>query len=188
MSHDKNHNGHNVCEICDNCVSCKECGCNAPVGSSKSLKKMMIIVSKSGIDSVYAAMILANGARSEGIECDMFFTFFGLDAVTKKRMNKLKIAIAGNTGMHMPAPIGAMPGMDAFATTMMNKKMRELDIPTVTEFLEMITAAGGKIFGCKLAMEMFDIKKEDLWEGVEEVLTVGQFYERFRPDSQIIFI
>lgn len=51
----------------------------------KSLKKMMIIVSKAAIDGVYVGLIMANGARAEGIEVDMFFTFFGLDAITKKR-------------------------------------------------------------------------------------------------------
>lgn len=190
MSKDKNHNAHNMCSDCNECISCGDCKCskNTKTAEADKLRKMMIIVSKSGIDSVYAAMILANGARSEGIECDMFFTFFGLDAITKKRMNNIKIAIAGNTGMHMPAPVGAIPGMDSFATSMMKKKMHDLDIPDVPEFLEMINAAGGKVFGCKLAMDMFGLKREDLWDDVDGVLTVGEFYERFRPGTQIIFI
>lgn len=189
MSDKPKHNGHNMCSKCDECISCGNCKCHeVKPGPTDKLNKMMIIVSKSGIDSVYASLILANGARSEGIECDMFFTFFGLDAISKKRMGKIKIAIAGNTGMHMPAPIGALPGMDSFATMMMKKKMSELDIPDVPEFLDIIDAAGVKVFGCKLAMDMFDLKREDLWEKVEDVLTVGQFYERFKPGTQIIFI
>lgn len=154
----------------------------------RPLEKVMIVCSKAGVDSVYAALIMANGARSEGIEVDMFFTFFGLDTITKKRMDHLKVAIAGNPGMHMPEMVGVMPGMEAFATNMMRKEMEKLDIPGVGEFLEIIKAAGGNIFGCKLAAEMFHLTRDDMWEGVDDVLTVGQFYERATERSQIIFI
>ena len=36
----------------------------------------MIILSKGTLENVYAAFVLANGARMEGIEAEMFFTFF----------------------------------------------------------------------------------------------------------------
>jgi peroxiredoxin family protein len=52
----------------------------------------------------------------------------------------------------------------------------------------MIEAGGGKIYACKLAMDMFKLEKEDLWEGVKDVLTVGQFYEMCGgQQTQIIF-
>ena len=49
------------------------------------LKKVMIIVSKGTIEDIYAGLVMANGAVMEGIETKLFFTFFGLDAVIKKR-------------------------------------------------------------------------------------------------------
>jgi peroxiredoxin family protein len=51
------------------------------------IKKMMIILSKATLENVYAAFVLANGARMEGIEAEMFFTFFGLEAIHKKNWN-----------------------------------------------------------------------------------------------------
>ena len=45
---------------------------------------------------------MANGARMEGIEADLFFTFFGLDAIRKDRYEKIKVATVGNPGMHLP--------------------------------------------------------------------------------------
>ena len=54
------------------------------VDDKKPIKKMMLILSKATIDSVYACFILANGARMEGIESEIFFTFFGLEAITKR--------------------------------------------------------------------------------------------------------
>ncbi|HRU56609.1 MAG TPA: DsrE/DsrF/DrsH-like family protein, partial [Bacteroidales bacterium] len=62
------------------------------------------------------------------------------------------------------------------------------DIPPVSEFMELITAGGGKIYACKLAMDMFKFKKEDLCEYVSGILTVGEFYELAGGEgSHIIF-
>ena len=152
-------------------------------------KKIMIINSKATIESVYAALVMANGARMEGIEAEIFCTFFGLEAITQSRMDHLKVATVGNPGMHIPTMLGGLPGMENMVSHFMKKEMEKLDIPPVGEFLEMITAAGGKVFACKLAMDMFHLKKEDLWEGVEDVLTIGQFYERaWEGKTHIIFV
>ncbi len=150
------------------------------------IKKVSLIISKGSLDAVYPGLIMGNGARMEGIECSIFFTFFGMDAITKKKMNKIKVATVGNPAMGMPTLLGAIPGMSAFATMMMSKEMDKLDIPPVGEFLEMIVAAGGKIYACKAAMDMFHLKKEDLCDEVEEVLTIGEFYEK-SAGAQIIF-
>ena len=42
------------------------------------IKRVSIIVAHGGLDEVYPALIMANGARMEGIEASLFFTFFGL--------------------------------------------------------------------------------------------------------------
>lgn len=155
----------------------------------KQLKKIMVIISKATVDAVYAGLILANGARMEGIESELFCTFFGLEMLQPKKMDDLHVATVGNPGMHIPTMIGGLPGMETLASTMMKKEMDKLDIPPVSEFLEIYKASGGKVFACKLAMEMFKLDKEDLWEEVDGVLTVGDFYNRAQGDgTQIIFI
>lgn len=153
------------------------------------VRKMMIIVSKATLENVYAAFILANGARAEGIESEMFFTFFGLEAVHKKKLEHLHVATVGNPAMHIPTMLGGLPGMEAIATTMMEKEMEKLDIPPVHEFLDILSASGVRLWACKLAMEMFHYKKEDLYEGLEGVLTVGDFYHRAEGlGAHILFI
>ncbi|MFC1539661.1 DsrE/DsrF/DrsH-like family protein [Candidatus Latescibacterota bacterium] len=156
------------------------------------IKKVSIIISKGSLDGVYPGLIMANGARMEGIEAMVFFTFFGLEAIIKKTMNNIKVATVGNPGMRMPGGLpmptvlGAIPGMSAFATMMMNKEMDKLDIPPVGEFIEMLDAAGAEIYACKAAMDMFHYKKEDLTGEVKEILTIGEFYEK-SAGAQIIF-
>jgi len=158
------------------------------------VKKVAIIVAKGSIEDVYAGLIMANGAVMEGIECKLFFTFFGLDAITKKRQNKLKTATVGNPAMRMPAGLpfptllGIIPGVEAGVSAMMKKQMLDLDVPPVSEFLDMIIAGGGEIYACKMAFDMFKLKREDLDDRVIDVITVGRFYELAAGEgSQIIF-
>lgn len=142
------------------------------------IRKMMIIMSKATLENVYAGFVLANGARMEGIEAEIFFTFFGLEAIHKKKLEHLHIATVGNPAMHMPTLLGGLPGMEALATSMMKKEMERIDMPDVHEFLDILDASGVKLWACKLAMDMFHYKKEDLYEGVSDVITVGDFYKQ----------
>lgn len=158
------------------------------------LKKVCIICAKGTIEDVYATLVMGNGAVMEGIETKLFFTFFGLDAITKKQMKKLQTATVGNPAMRMPGGLpfptimGMLPGVEAGVSAMMKSQMEKLDIPPVDEFLEMITAGGGEIYACKLAMDMFKLTKEDLHEEVLDVLTIGDFYAMAGGDNtQIIF-
>lgn len=150
------------------------------------LKKVSIIISKGSLDGVYPGLILANGARMEGIEATIFFTFFGLDAIIEKRMDKIKVATVGNPGMHMPTWLGGIPGMSAMATSMMKKEMEKLDIPPVREFIEMCSDAGAELYACRATVDMFHLKKEDFCPQVKDIISVGEFYEK-SAGAQIIF-
>ena len=78
-----------------------------------AIEKVSIIVSKGSLEGIYPALIMANGARAEGIDANLFFTFFGLDAVTKKRHEHVKVATVGNPGLHLATIVGALPGASA---------------------------------------------------------------------------
>ncbi len=159
------------------------------------VKKVNIICAKGNIEDIYASLVMGNGAVMEGIETNLFFTFFGLEGIVKKWMKRPHTSIIGNPAMRMPVIgsrmptwLGVIPGLEALISWMMRKQMDDLDVPPIDEFMELITAGGGKIYACKLAMDMFKIKEEDLSEHVSGVLTVGDFYELSAGEgSQIIF-
>lgn len=166
---------------------------------SEPIKKISLIVSKGGLDEVYPALIMANGARMEGIEASIFFTFYGLNPIMKKMANNLRVATVGNPSLNLAMPmlklpitmpfptlLGAIPGVSRFATHLMKNEMEKLDVPPVDEFLEMISDAGGELYACKLAMEMFKLTKTDLVPQIQDVLTVGEFYEK-SAGATIIF-
>jgi peroxiredoxin family protein len=101
-------------------------------------------------------------------------------------MNNIKVATVGNPGMHIATILGAIPGMSAFATSMMKKEMEKLDIPPIPEFITMIHDAGCEIYGCRATVDMFHLKKSDFCEEVDGVISVGEFYEK-AAGAQIIF-
>jgi peroxiredoxin family protein len=164
----------------------------APAKKEKAkVKKVLIICSKGKIEDVYAALVMANGALMEGIEAKMFFTFFGLEAITKKNADHLHTATVGNPAFMpgLPTMLGGLPGFEAFASYMMKKEMDKLDMPHVTEFIQMIDAGGGEIYACKLAADMFHLKKEDFLPEVKGIITVGDMYALADGEgTQIIFI
>jgi len=150
------------------------------------IEKVSIIISKGSLEGIYPALIMANGARAEGIEANLFFTFFGLDAIHAKRVEHIKVATVGNPGMHMATLVGGLPGMSAIATHMMEKKMEALDIPPIDEFIEMIGDTGAGMYACKASVDMFGFEADDFVEQVEDIITVGEFYEN-AAGGQIIF-
>lgn len=155
------------------------------------VKKMLVICSKGKLEDVYAALVLANGALMEGIEAKMFFTFFGLEAITKKHADHLHTATVGNPAFMpgMPTVVAGLPGFEAFASYMMKKEMDKLEMPHVTEFLQMIEAGGGEIYACRLAADMFHLKKEDLLPEVKDIITVGDMYALAEGEgTQIVYI
>lgn len=149
-------------------------------------RRVAIIVSKGGLDEVYPALILGNAARMSGIEAVLFFTFYGLDAVTESKVDHLHVNLAGNPTSPIPTVVAGLPGMENLAASMMKKQMEELDLPSVREMMEMLHDAGAELYGCQLAMEMMKRSKADLIPQVEDVITAGDFYE-LSEGAQIIF-
>lgn len=161
----------------------------------KKPRKLCLIASKGSLDMAYPPLILANAARMSGIEAHVFFTFWGLDIITEAKFRKLKVATVGNPAfsfapyapsMHMPNMLGAVPGMPAAASWMMNREIAKLDFPPIDEFVEMIQDAGAHLYGCKMSMDMMGLTKDDLIEGAE-VLGAMEFLEIIEG-GQVLFI
>lgn len=153
---------------------------------SDAIEKVSIIISKGSFEGIYPGLIMANGARMEGIAANVFFTFFGMDAINKARHDAIKVATVGNPGLHLMTWLGGVPGMSALVTRQMMKQMEKLDIPPIPEFLELIADSGGKLYACKASVEMFGLTKDDFIPQVEDIITVGDFYA-MAAGGQIIF-
>ena len=153
---------------------------------SNAIEKVSIIVSKGSFEGIYPGLIMANGARMEGIEANVFFTFFGMDAINRRHYEHLKVATVGNPGLHIPTMLGGLPGVSSLVTRAMEKKMEELDIPPVPEFIQLLADSGAKLYACKASVDMFDLERDDFIEELAGIITVGEFYA-LAGGGQIIF-
>ena len=162
-------------------------------------RHIAFICSKGTLDMVYPALIMGWAALGNGVDVTIFFTFWGLDMITKKRVDHLEIAPVANTSMKMsmmgidtgnlgiPNWMRVLPGMTAFATALMNSKMKKLGVPPVREYLQMLVDAGAKLYACKMTVDMMDLKKDDFVDGVLDIVTAADFID-VSEGAQIIFI
>ena len=141
------------------------------------IEKVSIIISKGALEDIYPGLIMANGARNEGIEANLFFTFFGMDAIHKQRHDQIKVATVGNPGLHIPTWVGGLPGVSALMTKYMERQIEKLDFPGIAEFVEMISDTGAGLYACQASVDLFGMERDDLIDEVDDIITVGDFYE-----------
>ena len=158
-----------------------------PAPELAPIQKVSIICSKGSLDMAYPGLILANAARMSGIEATLFFTFWGLDIVTKKKVDRLGVSTVGNPSMGMPTMLGGLPGMQWMASKMMRKQIDQLDIPPIREMLETLDDAGAELYACRLAADMMGLKDEDFVPQVKEIITAMDFFDK-SAGANIIFI
>ena len=166
---------------------------------TEQTRKVAFICSKGDLDMAYPALVMGWAALGNGIDVTIFFTFWGMDMIRKDRQDHLELAPVGNTSMKMslmgmntgnlgiPQIAGMLPGMTAVATKLMKDKMSKLGVPPVGEYLQMLVDGGAKLYACKMSVDMFGLKKEDFVEGVQGIVTAGDFMD-MTEGAQIIFI
>ena len=155
-------------------------------GEPEPITKVSIVISKASLEEIYPGLIMANGARAEGMEANVFFTFFGLDAIHKKRQDHIKVSTVGNPGLHIPTWAGGLPGVSALMTKYMEHQIEALDIPSIPEFIEMISDTGAGVYACLASVDLFKLERDDFVEHVDDIITIGDFYE-MAAGGQIIF-
>ena len=156
-------------------------------GDEDEGRKIAFVCSKGTLDMAYPALIMASGALEQGIETHIFFTFWGMDMINKKTMGDLKFTPVGNTATHMPMALTPLPGMTTMATRNLRKSMAALNIPDVPTFLSHLSDMGCHLWACKMSVDMFDLKEEDMTDDLDGVLNVSDFIEII-AGAQTMFI
>jgi peroxiredoxin family protein len=131
-------------------------------------RRLAIVASKGTLDMAYPPLILATTASALGWEVGVFFTFYGLDIINRKRNKHLQVAPLANPAMPVPVPniIGAIPGMTAMATNMMKGWMKKARVPTVDEMIDLCRDAGVQMIACSTTMGVMGVEQADILEGL----------------------
>ena len=131
--------------------------------------KCAIIASKGSMDWAYPPLILGAAASAMDMDTSIFFTFYGLDIVHKKKHKNLKVSSIGNPAMPIPIPsiLGMLPGMSSMATIMMKKWMSNVNVMSIPDLIEACFDGGVKMIGCQMTMDVMGVKREELFDEIE---------------------
>lgn len=134
-------------------------------------RRACIIASKGTLDWAYPPFILSTAAAAAGMETSVFFTFYGLNLITKDYERKARVSPTGNPAMPTPVPMAdffaGMPGMKAVATSMMRSMFRRKHVASITELIDVARESGVRLIACQMTMEVFGYEPSDFIEGVE---------------------
>ena len=154
---------------------------------TKQEERLMVILSKGTLDMVYPAFMIATTAATMGKDVHMFFTFWGMNAITKKTYANLKVAAVGNPGLPMPNILGMIPGMTSLATGMMKGKIVKAKVPSIPEMITTAKDLGVKLHACSTTLEVMSTTKEMLIPEVDDIVGAATMIE-LSEGGQIIFI
>jgi peroxiredoxin family protein len=132
-------------------------------------KRLALVATKGTLDMAYPPLILATTAAAMDMEAAIFFSFYGLDIINKKKYHDLKIPPLGNPAMPVPMPniVGVLPGMTRAASWMMKDWMKKGGVPSIPDLVEMARENGVRLIACQMTLDVLGIKKADLLDGLE---------------------
>ncbi|WP_019119589.1 DsrE/DsrF/DrsH-like family protein [Brevibacillus massiliensis] len=108
--------------------------------------KVAIIASHGGLFDAYKVFNIATASAATDAEVGIFFTFEGLNLIHKTAYQQL------------PMPTGKEHFAEGF---------QNANVPSIPELVEMAQQMGVKIIACQMTMDVMNLKKEDLIDGIE---------------------
>lgn len=157
-----------------------------------SNKKLSLVCFSGDFDKAIAVFTLASGAAAVGWEVNIFFTFWGLNVIRKNKgrafTGRSFMARAFNFLMggrnHLPLSRFNFGGI---SPSLMTGMMKGHNVATLEELITASKALGVKFYACEMAMNILEIKREELDDAIVDVIGVPTFLE-FSHDAQTLFI
>jgi peroxiredoxin family protein len=140
------------------------------VADGAEREKVSIIVFSGDMDKVMGAFIIANGAAAFDMDVTMFFTFWGLKAIQKGNLTGRgffgrMLGLMNRGGADRLGP--SRFNFGGIGRWMFKKMMRDKNVASLPVLVEQAREQGVKMIGCEMSMNVMEIGKEDLLDGVE---------------------
>ena len=155
-------------------------------------KKLSIIAFSGDFDKLTAVFTLATGAAAVGYEVNLFFTFWGLDAI-KQQTGRAFVGDSGLTRLfgYMMGGLSVAPNSRfnflGLGPRIFRRLMRKKNVATLEEMVEAAKLLGVHLYACEMAMHILGLRKDDFVHEVEDVLGVATFL-RLSEGGQTLFI
>jgi peroxiredoxin family protein len=159
---------------------------------AEQTKKLSVISFSADFDKLVAVVTLATGAAAVGYEVNLFFTFWGLNAIKKKlgRSPVGKGFLSKIFGLFMGGLKAAPSSRLNFAgisPKIFRSLMRKNNVATLEELVDAAKELGINFYACEMAMHILGLKKNDFIPEVKDVLGVASFL-KLSDGGQTLFI
>jgi peroxiredoxin family protein len=142
-------------------------------------EKMNIVVFSGDMDKLLAAFIIATTAASMGMEVNMFFTFWGLNVLRKKKFTSGKNILQKmmniiNRGGSARLPLSKF-NMLGLGPVMMKTMMKRSKMPSLPELIQTAKDLGVKFTACTTTFSFMGFAKDDFIDGVDAYAGAATF-------------
>ena len=155
-------------------------------------EKFNLVVFSGDLDKVLAAFILATTAASMGLVVSMFFTFWWLNVLRKKKLTSGKNLLQKMMNLmnrggadRLPLSIFNMLGL---GPAMMKVMMKQAKVPSIDEFIKTAKDLGIKLVACTTTFSFMGFKKEDFIEGIDSFAGAATYLQNAREGKVSYFI
>jgi peroxiredoxin family protein len=158
--------------------------------STSDNKKLSIICFSGDFDKLVAAFTLASGSAAVNYEVNIFFTFWGLNAIKKKKGRSFtgKGVLAKTFGFLMGGvnnvPLSRLNFMGA-SPKLMTFLMRKRNVATLKELIDAAIALNVNLYACEMSMHILGITIDDFIPEIKEVLGVANFLQHSEGGDRI---
>jgi len=143
-----------------------------PAASGATLDGATFVVFSDDLDKALASLVLANGAASAGKKPTMFFTFWGLSVIKRKRKPRVAKDLMGRMfSLMLPGHMGDLSlskmNFGGAGALMMKGRMKAKKVDQLETMMEQAIKAGVRLVACQMSMDIMGVAREELIDGVE---------------------
>jgi peroxiredoxin family protein len=142
----------------------------AALKEAQAENRVTLVVFSGDLDRNLAALVIATGAAAMGMSVSIFYTFWGLSALKKKRVFKGKSLKERMFALMTPRGLSRMPvskmNFGGAGRAMLKKMMSEKQVSSIEDLFALSREMGVKLIACTMSMDVMGITADELVDGV----------------------
>ena len=142
----------------------------AALKESQPEHRVTLVVFSGELDRNLAALVIATGAAAMGMKVSIFYTFWGLSALKKRRIFKGKSLKERMFALMTPKGLSKMPvskmNFGGAGRAMLKKMMSENQVSSIEDLFALAREMGVKLIACTMSMDVMGITADELVDGV----------------------
>jgi peroxiredoxin family protein len=130
-----------------------------------------LVVFSGEMDTLFAALTIAVGAASMGMQVSIFFTFWGLTALRKSKTYEGKSTAQKMVAMMLPDGPAKVPtsrmNMGGLGPPFFKYLMQQRNVESLPNMVALAQELGVRYVACEMSMGVMGVTREELLDGID---------------------